>query len=366
MSLMRKVDSSIPQKPESFTCTACLLYKSKHKTPKPTDKRASKKFDLIHSDLSGRFSVRSLGGKEYYISFIDDHTRYAWICFLKNKSDAAGTIKKFLRMIKTQFDTTIKVLQTDNGGEYANSDVENFLMEMGIVIKNSPAYSHESNGTAERFNQTIITNARTMLMDHGKFLWVEAISMAVYLCNRLPHRSINGQTPIEVLIGHTPSLTNHLRRFGTMPRALTGILVGYTDSAKIFRIYIPSKCSVVISRQVLFPDSRRGEIFLENDLPTQKPSTIAPITPNVILPSSSYPSNNTTDFSSKREDKILILIYPHLQQQLYQHLNHQILLRILTCLVHFLICLHLRVPLKYRPDFKMLNYLLLSLHTRKG
>lgn len=77
--------------------------------------------------------------------------------------------------------------------------------------------------------------------------------MAVYLYNRLPHRSINGQTPIEILTGQTPSLANYLRLFGTkvfihipqearpsgsklMPRALAGILKGYTDSSKIFRI----------------------------------------------------------------------------------------------------------------------------------
>ncbi|KAI0993108.1 hypothetical protein K3495_g15076, partial [Podosphaera aphanis] len=93
MSPMRKFDPSIPEKPESFSCTSCLLFKSKHKVPKSTHKRASKVFDLIHSDLSGRFSVKSLGGKEYYITFIDDCTRHAWIYFLKQKSDALTSIK---------------------------------------------------------------------------------------------------------------------------------------------------------------------------------------------------------------------------------------------------------------------------------
>lgn len=293
MSQMRKIDSSIPKKPESFSCTACLLYKSKHKVPKSTHKRASIKFDLIHSDLSGRFSVKSLGGKEYYITFIDDYTRHAWIYYLKHKSDAFNSIKQFVNMIKTQFGTTIKVLQTDNGGEYVNSNVEKYLAEIGIIIQNSPSYSHESNGIAERFNQTIITKARTMLMDHGKFLWAEAISMAVYLYNRLPHRSINGQSPLEALTSHPFTSTTHLRPFGSkafvhipveartagsklMPRALEGILVGYTYSSKIFRIYIPSKRSVIVSRQVVFSPLNQGEVSLDIDTLNQKSPTNSP------------------------------------------------------------------------------------------
>ncbi|KAI0999861.1 hypothetical protein K3495_g8338 [Podosphaera aphanis] len=172
-------ENLILQSQKSLDPSLALLAFCSNQNPKSTHKRASKAFDLIHSDLSGRFSVKSLGGKEYYITFIDDCTRHAWIYFLKQKSNALTSIKQFVNIIKTQFDKPIKAFQTDNGGEYVNSDVEKFLAETGIVTRNSPAYSHESNGIAERFNQTIVTKARTMLMDHGKFLWAEAISMAV-------------------------------------------------------------------------------------------------------------------------------------------------------------------------------------------
>ncbi|KAI1003447.1 hypothetical protein K3495_g4758 [Podosphaera aphanis] len=147
-------------------------------------------------------------------------------------------------------------------------------------MRNSLAYSHEPNGIAERFNQIVVTKARIMLMDHGKFIWAEAISMAVYLYNRFPHQSINDQSPIEVLNGHPFTSTTHLRPFGSiafvhipeearpagsklMPRTMDGILVGFTDSTNIFRIYIPSKRSVIVSRQVVLPPATQGEVSLD-------------------------------------------------------------------------------------------------------
>jgi len=97
-------------------------------------------------------------------------------------------------------------------------------------------------------------------------LWAEAITTAVYLRNRLPNRSISMSTPYESLYKQKPSI-NHLRPYrvkcfvhipeekrkaGTklQPRADQGYLVGYTNSNKIYRIYLPSQHKIIESRQI--------------------------------------------------------------------------------------------------------------------
>jgi hypothetical protein len=92
----------IPPKPEIFHCPSCALSKSTHSVPPPAHQRASKPFELLHSDLSGNFST-SLDGNQYYIAFIDDFSRFAWVYFLKKKSDTTKAIKDILKRIQTQY-----------------------------------------------------------------------------------------------------------------------------------------------------------------------------------------------------------------------------------------------------------------------
>ena len=86
--------------PKSYDCSSCSLAKSTHHVPSQSTSHASKPLELIYSDLSGKVPVLSLGGFYYYLTFVDDFTHYAWIYFLKNKSDATAAIKNFITLIE--------------------------------------------------------------------------------------------------------------------------------------------------------------------------------------------------------------------------------------------------------------------------
>ena len=75
-------------------CEPCVQGKQ-HKTafPKSEAKRATKLLELIHTDVCGKIEEKSLSGKEYFLSFIDDKSRYTWIYNLKKKSEV---FEKFL------------------------------------------------------------------------------------------------------------------------------------------------------------------------------------------------------------------------------------------------------------------------------
>ena len=91
-------------------CEPCILSKSVHHVPSSLDyERSSYPFELVHSDLSRISSVPSLGGSLYYMSFIDDYTRYSWVYFLKVKPDARTALRDFVSMVNVQFVSRILV-----------------------------------------------------------------------------------------------------------------------------------------------------------------------------------------------------------------------------------------------------------------
>jgi transposase InsO family protein len=105
-------------------------------------------------------------------------------------------------LVETQFSTKIKKFKSDNGSEYVNKDVSEFLAGKGTIHELSPPYAHESNGLPERINRTIVTMVRTMTLDvNDEFpvgLWAETALTAIYLKNLLPHAgSKNKKSPYE-------------------------------------------------------------------------------------------------------------------------------------------------------------------------
>ncbi|KAH0604712.1 uncharacterized protein H6S33_006380 [Morchella sextelata] len=190
------------------------------------------------------------------MSFIDDYTCFAWIYLLKQKEDAKKAIKDYVTRIEKQYNTTILRFRTDGGGEYINKDITNYFDSQGIVHEQTPPYTPESNGVAERFNRMVTTMVRCMIMDHPKSLWGESYATAVYLKNRLPYKN---SRPAGSKLA---------------PRAYEGIIVGYSDSNKIYRIWIGTQHRVIESRDVTFPPPESGEVSVELDfIPSLKPET---------------------------------------------------------------------------------------------
>jgi hypothetical protein len=79
---------------------------------------------LVHSDVFGPVLVPSLGKYVYYVSFIDELSRNTWIYFIKNKSEFFDRFKEFKDLVENQTEKRIKVLRTDNGGEFCGNEFE--------------------------------------------------------------------------------------------------------------------------------------------------------------------------------------------------------------------------------------------------
>jgi len=124
--------------------------------------RASNNFDLIHCDLWTSL-VLSVSGYKYYLAILDDCSHYLWTFPLKLKSNAFPTITQFFALVSTQFGTTIKAVQCDNGREFDNSNSRTFFLTHGVRLRMSCPYTSTQNGKTERIIRSINNVIRSLL-----------------------------------------------------------------------------------------------------------------------------------------------------------------------------------------------------------
>lgn len=196
----------------------CISYIKRKITRKPFSKdgkRANEMLELIHSDLYGPMEEASIGGSKYFMTLTDDFSRKVFVYFLEKKSQVRDTIEEFKTFVEKQTGKPIKSIRTDNGREYVNRDLENFLRKAGIRHQQTVPYSPKQNDLAERINRTIVERAKSMMFDAElpKRYWAEAVATAVYLINRSSASGIDGKTLEEIWTGQSPNL-QHLRVFG--------------------------------------------------------------------------------------------------------------------------------------------------------
>jgi hypothetical protein len=189
-------------------CKGCTLGKYTKTAFPSSDSRAAGILDLIHSDVCGPMSSASLTGSLYYVVFIDDFSQKSWIFFMKTKGQVFSRFQEFKALVENQTGKKIRVLRSDNGGEYTSKEFMDFCAGEGIRRELTVPYNPQQNGVAERKNRAIVGAARAMLHDQGLplFLWAEACYTAVYLQNRSPHRAVGSMTPEEAFSGKKPEV----------------------------------------------------------------------------------------------------------------------------------------------------------------
>jgi transposase InsO family protein len=135
--------------------------------------------------VCGPIPSSSISGYVYYVSFIDDYSRKTWIYFLKSKDEVFSKLKKFKALIENLSERKIKILRSDNGGEYTSKEFVNFCIDVGIKRELTTPYNPQQNGVAERKNRTIMEAMNTMIHDQDlpMCLWAEATMVVVYVQN---------------------------------------------------------------------------------------------------------------------------------------------------------------------------------------
>ena len=77
-------------------CESCLEGKMTKRSFSAKGTRAKEPLQLVHSDVCGPVSVQAIGGYEYFVTFIDDYSRYGYVYLMQRKSETFGKFKEFL------------------------------------------------------------------------------------------------------------------------------------------------------------------------------------------------------------------------------------------------------------------------------
>ncbi|CAI7809609.1 unnamed protein product [Closterium sp. NIES-53] len=143
---------------------------------------------LVHMDVVGPTRAPSLSGSRYFLTIANDHTRAVRVYPLKAKGEvAAAVLKEWMPRAQRDSGHKVKVIRTDNGGEFIGADFESVLKKKGIQHQLTEPYNPQQNGVAERFNRTLQEGARTLL---GRArlpdpFWVTALRQVALVKNRV-------------------------------------------------------------------------------------------------------------------------------------------------------------------------------------
>ena len=171
----------------------------------------------MHTDICCPFPTTSWNGQQYFITFIDDYSRYGYLYLIHEKSQSLDVFKTFKAEVELQLGKKIKAVKSDRGGEYYGrydgsgeqrpGPFSLFLKECGIVPQYTMPEKPSMNGVAERRNQTLKDMVRSMISHSSlpESLWGEALKTAVYILNSGPSKAIN-KTHYELWTGKRPSI----------------------------------------------------------------------------------------------------------------------------------------------------------------
>ena len=144
------------------------MYGKAHRVKFSTSKHKSRGLlDYVHTDVWGSIKVTSKGGSRYFVTFVDDYSRYVWIYFLKHKNEVFDTFKRWRAMVENRTGRKLKTLRSDNGTEYTDGAFKEFCDREGIARYWTVRETPQQNGVAERLNRTLLEKARCMRSNSG-------------------------------------------------------------------------------------------------------------------------------------------------------------------------------------------------------
>jgi len=212
-------------------CTGCTHGKFFRKPIPRTSKKqrsTTAPLQLIHSDVCGPFPVRSRGGRRYFVSFLDDYTRFSKVYFISKKSEVFKCFQQYSAeatklhgadVVKLLFghSSAVKSLRIDGGGEYASQEFRTWCADRGITLSVTTPDTPSHNSNAEHLGGVLQQAAKTILLNSGLPLsyWPEAVDCANFTRNRTIVTGYKSASPADLWYGkHMP--LDSLRTFGCM------------------------------------------------------------------------------------------------------------------------------------------------------
>jgi hypothetical protein len=212
-------------------------------------------------------ATSSINGSKFFLTIMDDCTRFIWVHLMQHKSQTTSIIQSFSNMVQTQFKTKIKCIRLDTGLEFHMKD---FFSTQGIIHQLSCVETPQQNAIVESKHQHLLNVARSLRFQSHLPLqfWADCILSAAHIINRIPTPLISNKSSCQLLFSKIPSYS-HLKVFGCLayvstlsrnrtkfdPRVAPCIFIGYPYGMKGFKFDNLQTQSIIISRHAIFHET---------------------------------------------------------------------------------------------------------------
>ena len=221
-------------------------------------------------DIKGPISVPTINGEAYFLSLIEEESKYGEVFLLKSKDEAIYSVKDYVEKLVSQR-RKLLIYHADQGTELISKSLVSFLNSAAIRVTFSPAYKKSGNEIVERTHRTIFESAMSMLFasDMPDMFWGKAVLYANYIRVRLPTNTAFGYlSPFECVYGSVSDVS-HIRKFGCRcyahihaqlrekglnDKAYEGRLVGISTTGSGYEIWIPELQKFSESADVIFDE----------------------------------------------------------------------------------------------------------------
>lgn len=275
-------------------CEHCIAGKQ-HRDPFPhsSEHRSHELLGRIHSDLHGKLP-RTLSGFQYWVTFIDDFSRFKRVYLLKKKSETFVAFQQYVAEAERQLGVKVKELRDDKGGEYMSNEFKDWCKDHGIKRQRTTKATPSQNGVAERLNRTLAEGAIAML-NQAKLpegFWGQAVVYLANILNATPSSALSDTTSFEVWNRRKPDLSAyrtfgcrafvHIQKkertaFGSHTRPC--VFIGFEDGFKGWKVYDPKAKKVIISRDVIFDETTFPGLSTKDVDAQQQPIGISELWP---------------------------------------------------------------------------------------
>lgn len=201
------------------SCQACSRFNSLQTIQPVYVNDITRKYDRYMMDcVDLRKYSESNEGYSWILNIIDTYTKYLWSIKLKNKT--ALSVKNALNYVFNNFGVP-KSIQSDNGKEFKNALLREYLVSKNILIVHGRPRNPKSQGQVERVNQTIKRWLAKKLYNSKTIKWIEYHDEVVYSYNITSHRATS-KSPF--LLFHGNAGFNTIEDRGELEDTTTGLV----------------------------------------------------------------------------------------------------------------------------------------------
>lgn len=193
-------------------CTSCTKGKFRKRFAGSLTKEV--RIGRLHADVKGKIKTPTVDGQKYFVSIVDEASRYTFVKPMRKKGEASDVVLEFAKWFERQSGRSVFGFHTDGGGEFKKA--LRVLSAQGVDVSFTTGYTPQSNGLAERTHGIVLSMARSCLVQAKLPMryWGFAVRHVADCKNNVPH-SATKKVPVSVIQGSTSPSVEHLRPFGS-------------------------------------------------------------------------------------------------------------------------------------------------------